>query len=135
MVISNANKSIIKTDVYVHDSVFEGMNYNYENREINMKCDNAYLKKKFFFHFYDVIYFEIQSCEFWCPGPNINDWIIPDQELKLEELQAIQKAHSSDYDCSRLTENTEYWSSYFLLSSGDTILIICKEVDFTWKSI
>lgn len=42
--INNMNKNDIN-HIHIHDSSYEGFRYDYDNRLIEMRCENDYLKK------------------------------------------------------------------------------------------
>ena len=64
MIIYNENKSIID-ELYIHDSIFTGFNYDYINRKVYFVCENPYLNMKFDFKFHNVLLLNMQSCSFW----------------------------------------------------------------------
>lgn len=136
MIIKNENKNIIN-DLYIHDSIFEGYSYDYENRIITFSCDNHYLKKRFKFKFNNVIFSKLQSCCFW----GINCCYIYDVKLRentddFHQLMNIKNTNPDWFKNSYLDKkDIEYITIEFKLNSGDTILIICENIDLEQEDL
>ena len=76
--------------LYIHDSTFEGLAYDYANRHILLKCINYYEKKNFDIIFENVIFCNIQSCNFWGEGKNILVIYLDDDAVQLKKFIEIQ---------------------------------------------
>lgn len=56
--------------IYVHDSIFSGFCYNYEENTISSETIR---ENKFIFIFHNVIAFKMTSCDFGGPAPYVLD--------------------------------------------------------------
>ncbi len=128
MKICTVNKNDITDKVYIHDSFITQFIYSYEDRRIIVKLSNLYLKKNFTLTFDYVIYSEIQNCNFWGNGNLVLglDLFIHTPKLKM----LINSKDNKKYKSFELMENNQYIETAFILNSGNTITIICKEINF-----
>lgn len=134
MIIYNENKSIID-ELYIHDSIFTGFNYDYINRKVYFVCENPYLNKKFDFKFYNVLLLDMQSCSFWHGGNRILDIFIEESTPQMNELFEIQKQYKELYEGSYLDRKILYLQVKFQINSGDVLLIICEYIEFEEQNI
>ena len=134
MIICNENKSVID-DLYIHDSIFTGFDYDYINRKICFICENPYLNRKFYFEFYNVLLFDMQSCSFWHGGNRILDIFIEKSTPQMNELLEIQKQHQELYEGSYLDRKILYLQIKFQINSGDVLLIICEYIEFKEQNL
>ncbi len=75
MRIDYRNKEIIGSkEIHIHDAVFTGFNYDYENNIIAFEVIEYYYKKHFKFKFCNVFGFEMLSCDFWGHFLRIYSW-------------------------------------------------------------
>lgn len=113
---------------YIHDSCFKGYQYDYDTRKINLSCIDRFHDRKIELIFYNVIFSELQSCDFWIPGLNsIYDIWYEDESVQMKQL--INNIDSKE--SNRLTEGIEYIQVKMQITSGDTFFIICEEIE--WK--
>lgn len=133
MKINWENRSEINS-LYIHDSTFEGLVYDYANRQILLKCINYYAKKKFDIIFENVIFCNIQSCNFWGEGKNILVIYLDDDEVQLKKFIEIQNSNSHDYNGSKLAQNVKYIQVGIDINSGDQIFIGCECVEYNESS-
>ena len=127
--ISLSNKKDIEK-INVHDSVFSGYVYDYDNKQIRFSCSNNYpLNQCFNFCFYNVIFVEVQGCSFWHGGNNILGIFIEETSAQLDQLYQLQKAKKDLYAGSYLDKGITYITVEIQLNSGDTILIICEKIE------
>lgn len=63
MLYNHNNKGDIDK-ISLHDAIFEGLNYDYDKREICFICKHYYVKKIYSFRFHNVIYSKLQSSLF-----------------------------------------------------------------------
>ena len=134
MIICNENKSVID-DLYIHDSIFTGFNYDYINRKVYFVCENPYLNKKFDFKFHNVLLLDMQSCSFWHGGNRILDIFIEESTPRMNELFEIQKQYKELYEGSYLDQKILYLQIKFQINSGDVLLIICEYIEFEEQNI
>lgn len=117
--------------LYIHDSLFEGFRYNYEERQIQLDCENDWLGKSFHFTFQNVIFCSLQSCNFWGPGPHILSIYLEEDTLPMRELIKTQEKNQKDYAGSCLDTGIPYLQVGMKLNSGDELLIGCECVEYT----
>lgn len=131
MTIYYRNKQLID-NLNIHDSLFDGFNYNYSEHQISISCTNNYLNKIFSFKFCNVIYCKMQSCLFWGPGYNIYDIYntkFPEEFIK--QIDETKNKKPEWYSKSAVGNEIEYIAVEFAINSGDTLLIICESIDLT----
>lgn len=115
--------------IYVHDFVFNGFLYDYNDRRVLFECENFYLQKKINFSFNNVILFDMQSCDFWHGGNRIYDIIVTDQSMKIESLVREQEQQGMSVKNSYIDKFISYISISFILVSGDVLNITCESMD------
>lgn len=131
MTIDYKNKQEID-ELYTHDYLFKGLNYDYYKRQISLSCSNGYLKKVLNFEFCNVIYYKMQSCLFWTAGYNIYDMYtveLPEEFLK--QIDEIKNTKPDWYKMSELGQGAEYIAVEMMVNSGDALLIVCEKIDIT----
>ena len=126
MRIDYSNKEEINK-LYLHDSEFVGFCYNQEKRQISFSCDNIFVKKKNIFTFHNVIFYSIQSCQFWGGSFNIYDIYLQDNSTEMDQL--LKSKLAGDYKHSYLDKGVEYLPIEIGIISGDILVIICESVD------
>ena len=129
MKINYINKNEID-NLYLHDSIFYGYQYNYDERIITFSCENKLLNKKFNFTFNNVIFCSMQSCLFWGGGDSIFDICIKENEIEKEQLIKIQNSNKAYHDFSRLSKKGTFFTVELQINSGDTLTIICEDLDY-----
>ena len=112
----------------IHDSEFSGYSYDYENRQIIMRCKNIYASKCLEFIFENVVVSHLQSCVFWGSGYNILWMTVSENHKYLDELNQRQAKNSDNDYGSYLDKGNRYLAIEFTINSGDTLLIICEKV-------
>lgn len=133
MKICTANKSDIREKIYIHDSVITQFIYCYDDKKIIVKLNNLYLKKAFTLTFDYVIYSEIQNCNFWGVGNLVLGLDLFIEKPKLTTL--INSKENQKYESLELMNMNQYMETAFIFNSGDTITIICKEINFEEEGI
>ena len=92
MKINYQNENIIDDSIYIHDSVFESIVYNYNDDSIFVVCVDYYKDKRKKILFKNVIYMESVSCDFWMKDQKeISNWELIDGKPNLNKL-----LHSED---------------------------------------
>lgn len=120
---------------YIHDSQFMGFEYDYDKREIRIFCDNYYVHKRNRLFFRNVIFLEMQSCEFWGMGNSILEiWAEENTEQIKSLMEKFEESKQPD-DICRLVDGTKYLEIGMLLNSGDTMLIICESLYWEQESL
>ncbi len=115
--------------LYLHDSEFEGFCYDYEKRQITLSCDNYFkeFRKRTVFTFHNVIFYSIQSCEFWGKCFRIYEIYLQDDSTEMDQL--LKSKLAGDYKHSYLDKGVEYLPIEIGIISGDILVIICESVD------
>ena len=94
----NYNSKEIIREIYVHDSLFCGFNYNYDERIISFTCkqitvcEQISYCKKHHFNFNNVIACNMQSCVFWGEGYNILSFSYEENSPYFKQLLAFQQS-------------------------------------------
>ena len=128
MRIDYSNKEVIDSkDIYVHDAVFTGFNYDYENNIIEFEVIEYYYKKHFKFKFGNVFGFEMLSCDFWGHSPHINVWYTSDTNDLSTKMKDIQREKKWEL---RLKDTNKWVESIISFISGDTLTIVCEYIEF-----
>ncbi|MGN1111606.1 MAG: hypothetical protein ACI4RP_00235 [Acutalibacteraceae bacterium] len=130
MEIGYYNRNFLDSEIYLHDSVYEGFNYEYKNRQISLKCINRYINKIFYFTFNNVVLANMQSCLFWGGGNTVYDIEVLDSLEQLDELRKIKESNPVWFEGSELEKNKEFIIVNIMLVSGDELVIVCSTVDF-----
>lgn len=119
-------------NIYIHDSVFKGFSYDYENRKVSFSCENLWLEKKFTFNFNNVIYIDMQSCLFWICGCQILCTFTKENSEKLKQLYNVKNEKNYDYTA---LDDAKFISVCFSLNSGDELEILCETMEFDEENI
>ncbi len=128
--IYNYNNKEEFDKIYLHDSIFEGFNYNYDDREISFLCKHYYVNKIYNFRFHNVIYSKLQSCFFWGGGNCVYDIYCtetPDEFKKL--IHDVQTNKHIYFEHSYLDRGINYVTIEIMINSGDSLIIICESVE------
>lgn len=120
---------------YLHDGVFEGYQYHYEKRQIEMSCIDGFFTKRIHLVFNNVIFSEMQSCEFWGSCARIYEIWHEDESFQMKYLQDILKSDKNKYDINQLTEGIDFIQVKIQIISGDTLFIICESLDWTEEEL
>lgn len=125
---------------YIHDSEFTGFEYDYDKREIRLFCDYYFLdnyhpneRNRLFFR--NVIFCEMQSCEFWGMGNSILEIWVEENTEQIQDLMKKFEESKQPGDICRLVNGTKYLEIGLLLNSGDTMLIICESLCWEKESL
>ena len=128
MRIDYKNKEMIERKIYVHDSVFMGFNYDYNNQKILLKLTDNYEMKNHEFSFHNVYFTEIQSCDSWGKSPHVFELtLLSENNIIFTKLN--ERVRSEHYPSSRLEGLERLVVIEFLLTSGDTLIIACEYID------
>lgn len=120
---------------YIHDSEFTGFEYDYDKREIRIFCDNYYPNERNRLFFKNVIFCEMQSCEFWGMGNRILEIWAEENTKQIKDLMKKFEESKQPGDICRLVNGTKYLEIGLLLNSGDTMLIICESLCWEKESL
>ena len=134
MIINSKNKAFIDK-INTHDTRFEKLEYNYNERTIQFIGDNYYIKKTHFFKFCNVIYCDIKSCEFWGKSNELSIIVWEENQTILQKLKNEQESNSETYQFSQMTKNIDFFTIVIEIKSGDYITIICEEIEYEEKDL
>ena len=88
MRIDAFNYTAIDSDVYIHDFLFEDMQYNYIQNKITIRLINETSpERKEIIEFYNVIGFDMVACDFWGTSPYVLDW----ESIEKENQKLVKK--------------------------------------------
>ncbi len=121
--------------MYLHDGIFEGYYYNYEKRQVKMSCIDGFYSKRVHLVFNNVVFSEMQSCEFWYPTARIYAIWHEDEGRQMKYLQDILELNKEKYDINQLTEGIDFIQVKLQILSGDTLFVICESLDWTEEEL
>lgn len=135
MIINFMNRTFISKEAYIHDALFTGFSYDYENHQIKFKC-KAYTGNVWFdFCFNNVFGFSMNSCELWGKGARVLDWELKNYDANSLTKRLIDLNVDGAQDFSRLKSPEFAVESKFTFTSGDTLMISCENIDFNKSNI
>lgn len=115
--------------LYIHDSEFTGYQYDYDKHQIQLTCENYYLKKTFHFVFHNVVYHNMQSCSFWGSGNSILCVYLGDRALHDIDLPIADGALHNPNPCRKFEKHMQV---VLELNSGDIFNVFCDNAVF-WE--
>ncbi len=135
MKIDITNLDLLSTDIYIHDSIFYKMEFNYQSREKNIRVEleTPYISggKRYNIDFYNVIGFDMVSCDFWGKSPHILDWEPMKSDRKVLIKRLFEEQFSDkNYNASKLANRKEsdFIETLFTFTSGDRLRIACEYI-------
>lgn len=113
--------------IYMHDAYFEEIVFKNEyDSAIEIIARNGPGTIGYHFSFQNVIYCEIQSCNFWGAGSNVCDWRLVNDNTTYQKLLA--KKEQEHYIDTTLTDY-DFFAVQFILITGNTITILCAKIE------
>lgn len=134
MIITRQNQEELQNNICVHDSYFTNIQHIYKSHQLTMEMKNYYFKKSYIIIFKDLYFLQMQCFDFWYESDNrILGWDLKNNEDQIDNIyKNEQKRAGATKLNTKKIENLVYTvHSQFVLNSGDTIEIICKEIEFT----
>ena len=132
MIINDDNKEIIDSQIYIHDSIFSGFDYNYKERQLKIVSDNYFLKKTFCIKFYNIIFLNCNFLDMWGGDTDrILDWQMIESSFSFDSVKEDYTVNPTAYIDSKLDDNVIYFSTRFTLTTGSTIETTCEKIEFT----
>lgn len=114
----------------MHDGYFSGFEYDYIKNIITFKVVANYYGDTLNCCFKDVFAFEMHSCEFWGKSASIYDFeAIIEKENQILINKILQENEKTKDPFSRLNNSPKLIELKITLISGDTLTIVCKELD------
>lgn len=115
-------------EVCVHDAVFNGFMFDYENKVVTFEADENFNGNKIRLSFYNVLELKMGNYESWGESPYIFDLCVEKyyNEMLLnndeDSNRCVKKHYSEEFLFNR------YIKSTLTLVSGDTLNIICEYI-------
>lgn len=122
-----SNKKDFNKNEYFHDLTYLGVSYDYLNRNLMIHFRNDSINKGINIQIKSVLFFDMQSCEFWNPGRYVYDIWIEDDCNVLDEYITLLNQNLS-FSSHNFKNFQEYMFIILKLNSGDEFRIICKEI-------
>ena len=122
-IIKNNCDIINSKEIYLHDAVFHGLNYDYNTKKLRIEydCNELYMKYKKMV-FCNVSAFKMTACEIWGKSPHIFDFEISSENALTKKMLQLNLEVSSKIEKSFETKLT--------FSSGDELLVLCEYIIF-----
>ena len=136
MKITKENAEIINTPkVYMHDDLFVGMHFDYENQLISLSL-KRYLPQcskwqDYYVYFEQVCGYFMTSSHFWGQGNSVLDFFYPSMEEQILFPRLRAKVLEADaYDFLKITSKLERCMEVaIVLNSGDELIVVCETVN------
>ena len=129
MRIDAFNYTAIDSDVYIHDFLFEDMQYNYIQNKITIRLINETSpERKEIIEFYNVIGFDMVACDFWGTSPYVLDWESIEKENQKLVKKFLAEKQNNNYEYARICAESEYVESIITFISGDRLTIACEYI-------
>ena len=129
MKIDKINGDIINTDkINIHDYIFKELKFDYSNKNIYILLLGPEPKAgSIIIIFFNVIGFNMISCDFWGKSPHVLDWEFVQDEEQLLTNKLLEEKHN--FSDSKLEGFTTYMETVMTLTSGDLLTIVCEYID------
>ena len=120
-------------EIYLHDAVFEGFNYDYEKKQVIIEMaawgtETERYDRRYRFTFFNTLGIEVLAGDFWGPTPHVYDW----ETVSGAEGDFVKKIINEDkFDNLKYRiENIEYiLNTTIEISSGDKVKIVCETIE------
>ncbi len=125
MIINSFEGEKINSDVYIHDCIFNKMEFDYNSKTIYVFLSEP----DFVIVFYNVIGFFSKTCDFWGKSPHVFGWdYIPKDESKIIK-ELIEENKTYNYESCKLEDYKSYIESVIITTSGDKLQIACERIE------
>lgn len=132
MIIDKTNCNIINTkDVYIHDAIFKGIDYDYSNKKLSVKYLISFAEKSIKnIEFYNVKAFKMIVCDCWGKSPHIFDWenIDRSEGSLINEIHKVNDKQEDNF--STLCDKEKDFETVITLSSGNKLTVVCEYIVF-----
>ena len=116
--------------LYVHDAIFSGFSYNYDENLISFEAENHYENSRLKFSFINVLGVKILCADFWgssnrlhiCESGKDYNYPLLNELKERDQKDGIPKERISTLDNAV--------EIIFTLVSGDCIDIVCEYLEF-----
>ena len=131
MRIDAFNCTAIDSDVYIHDFLFENMQYDYLKNKITIRLINESSPERIqMIEFYNVIGFDMVACDFWGASPYVLDWESIEKESQKFVKKFLTEKQDNNYEYARICADNEYVESVITFISGDRLTVACEYILF-----
>ena len=126
MIIDSQNGQIINSrEIYIHDDILENMVFHRNKKVLKLfLTKNWPTECEYSIDFFQVIGFEMSSCDFWGASPHILDYEYMENGTLIPELFSKK---DDDSFCPLKNED-DYMETVMTFASGDTLRIACEKV-------
>ena len=131
MEINSLNGQIINSrDVYIHDDIFESMIFHRDKKSLHLSLAKIWpVEYKYSIDFFQVIGFEMTSCDFWGADSRILDFEYVSNGILIPKLFS-----KKEYSTCLLKEQKNYIETVMTFISGDTLRVACEQIIVEEKS-
>lgn len=120
----------LSREFYVHDCVFSGFKYDYDNRAVMFEMINQFDGIVLSFQLNNVIMFNMQSCSFWHGGNAVYHIRCYSEHPFFQQLDVVRNENISNLSGSYLDLGINYIVFSLQVNSGDIYLAICESVEY-----
>ncbi len=131
MFIDENHTEIINTErISVHDMLFHGIQYNYEqdNIEVNLESPPMMNSNNLKIVFHGVLGFNMVACTFWGESPHVLSFYCKPKGDQIIVTQLSEEAQKYNYNSKKFNPNNNYIEAILELSSGDRLTIACHAI-------
>ena len=126
MIITVDNANTINTpSVCLHDSVFEDFHFNRDKKELYLKLLKEDFKSPFTIIFYNVVGFEMTSCDFWGASPHVLDFEYVTPQHSVIIPKAMEECRKYNLP---LFQDKSFFETIITFTSGDTLSVACERI-------
>lgn len=132
MKINSLNGQIINSrNVYIHDDIFKSMVFHRDEKILHLSLAKIWpVECEYSIDFFQVIGFEMTSCDFWGADSRILDFEYVSNGILIPKLFSKQE-HST----CLLKGQKDYIETVLTFISGDTLRIACEQLMIEEKPI
>ena len=125
MEINSLNGQIINSrDVYILDDIFESMIFHRDKKSLHLSLAKIWpVEYKYSIDFFQVIGFEMTSCDFWGADSRILDFEYVSNGILIPKLFS-----KKEYSTCLLKEQKNYIETVMTFISGDTLRVACEQI-------
>ncbi|HIW51152.1 MAG TPA: hypothetical protein IAA10_09410 [Candidatus Blautia intestinavium] len=125
------NKKEIQ-NLYLHDSLFKGFTYDYEERKLSLSIMNEEESKKIVLTFSDILFLKMEAYGLWGKGvERINSMWLEEKSDYMNKAQKLLAEEKEKYpECYEHAPAINYFQINLQVLSGDEISIICESMDW-----
>lgn len=125
------NKKEIQ-NLYLHDSLFKGFTYDYEERKLSLSIMNEEESGKIVLTFNDILFLKMEAYGLWGKRvERINGIWLEEKSDYMNKAQKLLAEEKEKYPkCYEHAPAINYFQINLQIISGDEISIICESMDW-----